>query len=218
MSVTMRGATRLSPILARHRRIHTGKRPYICQEPACERSFCRKTTLTKHQHRSHPPGTMTRPPSEDAVSEQSYQTPVTAPVSSDQYLLTQQPYYHQPSTPSQDFYPQQTIPMTHIPVHDTPPIVAHTIPVTSALDLQHAQQQYMQQFMQQQQQQQHQQRFDPTRQGYIPPEYQQQTFVPQPIVEGHPMMASYNPNFQYKQPTRILNQPEGTDWRFLGVG
>ncbi|GFF27161.1 isoform 3 of zinc finger protein 143 [Aspergillus udagawae] len=204
-----------SSSLARHRRIHTGKRPYICQEPTCERSFCRKTTLTKHQHRSHPPGTMTRPPSEDAMSEQSYQAPVAAPIPNDQYLLAQQQYYHQPSTPSQDFYPQQSLPVTHIPVHDTPPMMSQNIPVTSPLDVQHAQQQYMQQLMQQ--------RYDTTQQSYMPPGYQQQqqqqqTFVAQPMAEGHPLMISYNPNFHYKQPTRILNQPEGTDWGFLGVG
>lgn len=175
-------------------------------------SFCRKTTLTKHQHRSHPSGTMTRPPSEDAMSEQSYQAPVAAPIPNDQYLLAQQQYYHQPSTPSQEFYPPQSLPVTHIPVHDTPPIMTQSVPVTSPLDVQHAQQQYMQQLMQQ--------RYDTTNQSYIPPGFQQQqqTFVAQPMAEGHPLMISYNQNFHYKQPTRVLNQPEGTDWGFLGVG
>lgn len=42
-----------SSSLARHRRIHTGKRPYRCPIDGCEKSFCRKTTLTKHARRQH---------------------------------------------------------------------------------------------------------------------------------------------------------------------
>ncbi|KAE8132332.1 hypothetical protein BDV38DRAFT_212191 [Aspergillus pseudotamarii] len=199
-----------SSSLARHRRIHTGKRPYICQEPTCERSFCRKTTLTKHQHRSHPPGTVTRPPSEDATSEHSYQTPVPASVPNDQYLLAQQPYYPHAQTPSHDFYPPTSLPITPVPVQDAPPIVTQSVPVTSPVDVHQAQQQYMQLM---------QQRYDPSRQGYsIPPEFQQ-PFPGVPTMEGHPLMVTYPHNFQYKQhQTRILNQPEGTDWGFLGVG
>ncbi|KAA8648695.1 putative C2H2 finger domain protein [Aspergillus tanneri] len=200
-----------SSSLARHRRIHTGKRPYICQEPTCERSFCRKTTLTKHQHRSHPPGTVTRPASEDVTSEHSYQTPISTSVANDQYLLAQQPYYPHSSTPTHEFYPPQNIPMTPVAVQEAPPIVAHNVPVTPPVDVQHVQQQYMQQLMQQ--------RYDQGRPGYVPPEFQH-PFGGVPTADGHGLMVTYPQNFQYKQQqqTRLLNQPEGTDWAFLGVG
>ncbi|KAJ1025996.1 hypothetical protein NDA18_003656 [Ustilago nuda] len=42
-----------SSSLARHRRIHTGRRPYKCLVSGCGKSFCRKTTLTKHTRRNH---------------------------------------------------------------------------------------------------------------------------------------------------------------------
>ncbi|RFU34382.1 hypothetical protein B7463_g1931, partial [Scytalidium lignicola] len=63
-----------SSSLARHRRIHTGKRPYRCAHEGCLKryvsngvtcsgqpnemndSFCRKTTMVKHQRRSHQRG------------------------------------------------------------------------------------------------------------------------------------------------------------------
>jgi hypothetical protein len=45
-----------SSSLARHRRIHTGKRPYKCGHEGCLKSFCRKTTMVKHQRRSHQRG------------------------------------------------------------------------------------------------------------------------------------------------------------------
>ncbi|GAA6012455.1 hypothetical protein JCM10207_007093 [Rhodosporidiobolus poonsookiae] len=47
-----------SSSLARHRRVHTGKRPYKCDAPGCGRTFCRKTTLTKHIARQHPDGSL----------------------------------------------------------------------------------------------------------------------------------------------------------------
>ncbi|EIE75835.1 hypothetical protein RO3G_00539 [Rhizopus delemar RA 99-880] len=43
-----------SSSLARHRRTHTGKRPYSCHHPGCGKSFTRKTTLSRHQ-RCHDP-------------------------------------------------------------------------------------------------------------------------------------------------------------------
>jgi hypothetical protein len=42
-----------SSSLARHRRIHSGRRPYRCLVENCGKSYCRKTTLTKHTRRNH---------------------------------------------------------------------------------------------------------------------------------------------------------------------
>ncbi|KAJ6160996.1 hypothetical protein N7470_004392 [Penicillium chermesinum] len=203
-------------------------------------SFCRKTTLTKHQHRSHPPGSMTRRSSEDATSEHSYhqhQAPVavSVPGPNDHYLM-QQSYYQNSATPTHEFYSPQSVQMGTVPVHDgAAPIVPPNVPVTSSMNLPHAphahtsphqhpqQQQYVQMMQQQQQQQQHQhqqQRYEAPRTNYLPPEYQQPP--PPPPYQGHQMpesmMVSYHPNFQYKSQTRLLNQPEGTDWTYLGVG
>ncbi|OJJ02744.1 hypothetical protein ASPVEDRAFT_132872 [Aspergillus versicolor CBS 583.65] len=223
-----------SSSLARHRRIHTGKRPYICQEPACERSFCRKTTLTKHQHRSHPPGSLARTPSEDAISEHSYPTPVTSSHPNEQYLLTQQAYYPNASTPTHEFYTHQNLPMRPVTMQEQPPIVTHSIPVTSSVEVHHAQQ-FMHMIQQQQQQQQqqhhhhhhhHQQRqqqqqhqgYDPHRMGFVPVEYQQPVFT-SPTVESHPYIPPYASSLECKTPVmRLLDQPEGTDFAFLGTG
>jgi hypothetical protein len=39
-----------SSSLARHRRIHSGKRPYKCPYVDCQKTFTRRTTLTRHQN------------------------------------------------------------------------------------------------------------------------------------------------------------------------
>ncbi|KAK5706273.1 hypothetical protein LTR97_001260 [Elasticomyces elasticus] len=45
-----------SSSLARHRRIHSGKRPYKCPYADCQKTFTRRTTLTRHQN--HHTGTI----------------------------------------------------------------------------------------------------------------------------------------------------------------
>ncbi|KAJ9295765.1 transcriptional regulator family: C2H2 zinc finger [Paecilomyces variotii] len=193
-----------SSSLARHRRIHTGKRPYICQEPACERSFCRKTTLTKHQHRSHRPGATTRTPSEETTSDSTYHQPATT-MPADQYMMAHQSYYPPPTTSAHDYYPPQNVSIPQVPVQDTSAIVAQNVHVTSPVETQP----YMHMMP----------RYEPGRANYMPPEYHQPHFHGQPMnPEGHPMMIPYHQDYQYKPAPRLLNQPEGTDWQFLGVG
>lgn len=45
-----------SSSLARHRRIHSGQRPYKCPYADCQKTFTRRTTLTRHQN--HHTGTV----------------------------------------------------------------------------------------------------------------------------------------------------------------
>ncbi|KAJ5464801.1 uncharacterized protein N7458_000487 [Penicillium daleae] len=217
-----------SSSLARHRRTHTGKRPYICQEPTCERSFCRKSTLTNHQQRSHPSGFLTHLPSKVASSEQS---PVNASTQNgnDLYILAQSPYYSHSATPNHEFYSLPNLLMNSVSVHEgAPPIVTQNVPVTSAMPMPHApqpapllhpQQQQHPQHQQQQHTQMVQQSYHTTpHTNYMSPEYHQPAFPGHHVPKGQLMTVGYHLNFQYKLPTRILNQPERTDWGFPGVG
>jgi Zinc finger, C2H2 type len=64
-----------SSSLARHRRIHSGKRPYKCPFADCQKTFTRRTTLTRHQ--SHHTGTI-----EQAAAETSAKLSVASSASS----------------------------------------------------------------------------------------------------------------------------------------
>lgn len=122
--------------------------------------------------------------------------------------------------------------MRPVTMQEQPPIVTHSIPVTSSVEMHHAQQ-FMHMIQQQQQQQHHhhhhhhhQQRqqqqqhqgYDPHRMGFVPVEYQQPVFT-SPTVESHPYIPPYASSLECKTPVmRLLDQPEGTDFAFLGTG
>ncbi|KAL2841645.1 hypothetical protein BJX68DRAFT_170562 [Aspergillus pseudodeflectus] len=231
-----------SSSLARHRRVHSGKRPYICQEPTCDRSFCRKTTLTKHQNRIHPPGSVVQTPSEETDSEHSATSPIagTTVLPSEQFMVVQPAYYPNNPAPVHEFYPHQNLPMAPIAVQEQPPIVAHTIPVTSSVNISHQQYLLMQQQQQQhhhhhhhhqqqqlqqqqlQQQLQHQHHHQPHQQQQQQHQHHEQNRLQyqQPTYAPPVNMVSYTPNYQdYKEPAeRLLGQDEGKDWSYLGLG
>jgi hypothetical protein len=177
--------------------------------------FCRKATLTKHQHRSHLPGSLTRPSPEDGASEHSYhrQTPVTVSIS-DQYLLAPQPYPSHSATPNYEFYFPPSVQANLVPVHEgTPPIATQNMPFASAIpkpnNLQHAPPHHAQE-QQQQYMRTMQQRYYTTPQvNYLPHKYHQPLFPDHQIPEGQPMMVGHHPNLEYKSQAQILSQAEG---------
>ena len=108
----------------------------------CLSSFRRKTTLTKHQHHSHPQGGVT-PPSEHSNLEQSYQKPDNASASN-QRLLLQQSDCEQALTPNFEFNPQQSLQMTYATSQVMRlPVMIQNVPVMVPFDMQFTQQQYM---------------------------------------------------------------------------
>ncbi|KAI8635600.1 hypothetical protein F5Y19DRAFT_461187 [Xylariaceae sp. FL1651] len=72
-----------SSSLARHRRIHSGKRPYKCPYADCQKTFTRRTTLTRHQN--HHTGTVEEAAAATAaaLAAQASKTAATRSVRSD---------------------------------------------------------------------------------------------------------------------------------------
>lgn len=171
-------------------------------------SFCRKTTLTKHQHLSHPPESLTRS-SEDATS---------VPIPNGQYMLAQQPSYPQSAPPSHEFYSPQSVQMRSVPVHETTPATLPQnvpVPVASPVHTSHAQHsrhhphpyplsQPQQQHEHQQQQRQQCMQMMQQHYGqvsyvdYIPAAYGQATFQAQRIALDQPIVVSYHQDYAYK--------------------
>ncbi|KAL8884654.1 MAG: hypothetical protein Q9215_007346 [Flavoplaca cf. flavocitrina] len=70
-----------SSSLARHRRIHSGKRPYKCPFADCQKTFTRRTTLTRHQN--HHTGTVEEAAAATAAALASRPPPLTQQTSSE---------------------------------------------------------------------------------------------------------------------------------------
>lgn len=109
-----------SSSLARHRRIHMGKRPYNSQEPTCKRRYfshligkehqliyaqspCRRKDLM-NQHHAQLLQTAIQTPSEDTSSEQLFLSPFANSPLHHQYLYDHQACYPNIATVTHDFY------------------------------------------------------------------------------------------------------------------
>ena len=95
--------------LARHRRIHTGRRPYKCHVAGCEKTFCRRTTLTKHLRRNHPDDAKRKLPDPHMLMLMQAQH------------QHQHQHQHQPGPPP----PPHPLPYFAGPAHGVPP---HCVP------------------------------------------------------------------------------------------
>ncbi|KAF2089494.1 hypothetical protein K490DRAFT_37535 [Saccharata proteae CBS 121410] len=101
-----------SSSLARHRRIHSGKRPYKCPYADCQKTFTRRTTLTRHQN--HHTGTVEEAAAATAAALASRASAPTRSVRSDadEYSETGSPL----PTPSPNQRPLSLSPAAGMPV------------------------------------------------------------------------------------------------------
>ncbi|KAF1997397.1 hypothetical protein P154DRAFT_284706 [Amniculicola lignicola CBS 123094] len=105
-----------SSSLARHRRIHSGKRPYKCPYADCQKTFTRRTTLTRHQN--HHTGTVEEAAAATAAALASRQ-PATGRVArsdADEYSETASPL----GTPSPHERPLSLSPAAGMPAGVVP--------------------------------------------------------------------------------------------------
>lgn len=115
-----------SSSLARHRRIHSGKRPYKCPYADCQKTFTRRTTLTRHQN--HHTGTISEAAAATAAALAARPTlpkPGRPPRSPSARPLGRPPNDSQPSsahsTPSPSQRTASLSPSTELP----PPFSTH---------------------------------------------------------------------------------------------
>ncbi len=114
-------------------------------------SFCRKATLTKHQHRSHHRLSVTQTPSENINSEVSYLGPVATPdPPNNPGHLTQLPCYSSITAVTNNWGNIQNLAMTSIAGWAQASAVSCHDPVNPFLK-QYAEQEGHLQFIQQQQ-------------------------------------------------------------------
>ncbi|KAH7036829.1 hypothetical protein B0J12DRAFT_713344 [Macrophomina phaseolina] len=102
-----------SSSLARHRRIHSGKRPYKCPYADCQKTFTRRTTLTRHQN--HHTGTVEEAAAATAAalaSRASQQPARSVRSDADDYSETASPL----PTPSPNNRPLSMSPAAGMPV------------------------------------------------------------------------------------------------------
>lgn len=112
-------------------------------------SFCRKSTLTKHQYRFHSPLKAAASSPKDTILEQLYESGNMSETH-DENLLLLQPYYGQLTTSNFILNPQQNQQMTYTAAQEV--LLSTTIQnilVTAPSATEHAQQQYMQMMHQQ---------------------------------------------------------------------